>query len=242
MKYEINKMYNSLINSKSKSANLLDKIFFEMIEQSNINCFIEAGAFDAQTSLKVNNIKNCEVFAFEANPYNFNNFKSNFLNTDINYLNFAVSDKEEELIFFVQTTVDGHQVSSIKKNNSLKIKTNKNITYERHQVQCVSINGFFKETTKNFALWIDVEGLAYEVLLGATKILKNTSFLKIEVEQKEIWKGQKTAEDVVSLMDTCGFIPLLRDYEYTTQYNIIFVPKKMHSYYETIVSQVLNIK
>ncbi len=235
-------MYNSLINSKSKSANLLDNIFFEMIAQSNINCFIEAGAYDGQTSSKINNIKNCEVFAFEANPYNFNNFKSNFLNTNINYLNFAVSDEEKELTFFIQTTVDGQLVPNIKKNNSLKIKTNKNITYEEHQVQCVSIDSFFKETTKDFALWIDVEGLAYEVLLGANKILKNTSFLKIEVEQKEIWKEQNTVEDVVNLMDTCGFVPLIRDFEYTTQYNIIFVPKTMYSYYETIVRQVLNLK
>lgn len=242
MQYGINKMYNSLINSKSKSANLLDNIFFEMIAQSNINCFIEAGAYDGQTSSKINNIKNCEVFAFEANPYNFNNFKSNFLNTNINYLNFAVSDEEKELTFFIQTTVDGQLVPNIKKNNSLKIKTNKNITYEEHQVQCVSIDSFFKETTKDFALWIDVEGLAYEVLLGANKILKNTSFLKIEVEQKEIWKEQNTVEDVVNLMDTCGFVPLIRDFEYTTQYNIIFVPKTMYSYYETIVRQVLNLK
>lgn len=88
-------------------------------------------------------------------------------------------------------------------------------------------------------LWIDVEGFAYEVLEGSTNILSNISFLKVEVESKETWKGQQTADSVIKLLKEHNFVPLIRDFEYNTQYNIIFVPSIQYNYYEKIVRQVL---
>lgn len=108
-------MYNSLIESKSKSAKILDDIFFEMVRQTNIDLFIEAGAFDGQTSLTVNSLKDCRIVALEANPYNFNQFKSNFLNTKIEYLNLAAGNEDKILTFFIQTEINGKEVTTVKK-------------------------------------------------------------------------------------------------------------------------------
>jgi hypothetical protein len=73
------------------------------------------------------------------------------------------------------------------------------------------------------ALWIDVEGCAYEVLCGARRVLEDTLLLMVEVEDKAFWIGQKTAPDVKRLLFGSGFVPVARDFEFKSQYNMVFL-------------------
>jgi len=218
-------MYDSLKNmSPSESAKNLDRYFFKLLEEINIDCFIEAGAYNGETSLKVRDMSNCDIYSFEANPFNFNNFKNNFLEKNIQYYNLAVSNVDQPINILIQKEIDGVNIDPIKKNNSLKIKNSKNILYDSIEIKSITLDNFFlKKYYNNIGLWIDVEGLGYEVLQGSIKILKNAKILKIEVENKPIWENQKLDHEVIDFLKKQGFSPILRDYEYKSQYNIIFL-------------------
>ena len=65
-----------------------------------------------------------------------------------------------------------------------------------------------------------------EVLLGGQETLKNKNCIaiKIEVEDKETFQGQSwLANDVIKFLSKSGFSPIFRDFEYDSQYNILFI-------------------
>lgn len=53
---------------------------------------------------------------------------------------------------------------------------------------------------------IDVEGHAYEVLLGFGTAIAKLSGLHVECELVPIWEGQKLYSDVHSVLDSAGFV------------------------------------
>ena len=77
---------------------------------------------------------------------------------------------------------------------------------------------------KNLALWLDVEGHQYEVLQGSTISLRNTKIIKIEVESKELFKGQKwDYTKINNFLTENNFSPVYRDFEYEFQFNILYI-------------------
>jgi hypothetical protein len=79
-----------------------------------------------------------------------------------------------------------------------------------------------KISTKNVALWIDVEGAGYDVLEGIHDIASRTLFIQVEVETEEIWQGQKLKKDVLKLADQLGFIELGRG-KHDLQHDLILI-------------------
>jgi len=55
------------------------------------------------------------------------------------------------------------------------------------------------------ALWIDVEGAAYDVLSGMGKDPEKVALVHVEVEKKPMFPGQKLATDIDRLMSNWGF-------------------------------------
>jgi hypothetical protein len=69
---------------------------------------------------------------------------------------------------------------------------------------------------------IDVEGFAYQVLVGFGDYLKNCSLIQIELEKAEVWKNQKTDNDVIKLMEDNNFLIADRNELCELQCNILF--------------------
>lgn len=84
------------------------------------------------------------------------------------------------------------------------------------------------QLAETVALWIDVEGCAYEVLEGARGILSHVILIHVEVESREFWKDQKLASDVQALLAQYGFAPVYeRNKRGKGQGNIIFLKREM---------------
>jgi FkbM family methyltransferase len=226
----------NFLNSKGAkpSASILDSLFFSLLtEFKPCDIFVEAGAYEASASMRIkNSLKNCRVYAFEANPENFNYFKNDV--KGIEYLLSAVSNYTGKIIFKQQAIgVNGMIFPKVRGNNSIKTRTlDKETIYNDIEVPCISLNDFFKEKEVNdlsIGMWLDLEGAAYEALTASTDILKNISFLKIEVEDKEYWTDQKLSTDIISFLSNYDLIPIIRDFEGVTvkQYNILFCNKSL---------------
>lgn len=204
------------------STKELDLRFYELLKEKNVDLFLEVGAFDAETSVKVKNtLPSCEVYAYEANVYNYEKFKD--ARSNINYEHLALSNFVGETNFYVQLSNNGRIMPKTKKNNSLLKRTEKNVQYETVTVKVDTIDNLFQDDKRNTGMWIDVEGVGYEVLLGANGLLENTSVIKIEVESFQFWKDQIMDNKIINLLSDKGFKIDCRDQEYTNQYNLIFV-------------------
>lgn len=219
-------------NTSAQSVTLLDEIFFKLVtEAAPCDFFIEAGAWDGTMSRMVHNVLPwTEVHAFEANPHNYSEFRSLFKDTQINYINMAISNQTGELTFHVHTNVNGIDLPRIKGNDSLLLRTESNVTYEQVTVPSTTLNDYFVDRIQNVnsvALWIDLEGAAHQALEGASELLTKTKIIKIEVESYQFWKNQKLDRDICLFLAQHGFLAVLRDYEYPQQYNILFAKQEI---------------
>jgi len=207
---------------KTLDVNELDQKFYSLISDTKPDLFLEIGSFNAQTSCKVKKlVPECRVIAYEANPYNYDMFKDT-LPSNIEFNNLAISDYVGKTTFYVQLTNNGRIMPKTKKNNSILERTESNVHYEHVTVSVDKIDHMFSNEYNNIAMWIDVEGVGYEVLVGAKSILEKTSLIKIEVESKQFWKDQVIDNKIIDFLHSQGFTSSFRDEEYTNQYNIIF--------------------
>lgn len=204
------------------SVEALDKRFFGLVLSKNIELFLEVGAYDGQVGAKVKKLlPNSEVHSYEASIHNYNKFKNKI--NGVNYHNLAISNFIGEDTFFIQAKKNGKPVPKHMKNNSLLKRTENNVQYEKTNVKVDTIDNLFPSSNKNAAMWIDVEGVGYEVLLGAKEFLKNVSLLKIEVESYQFWENQIMDEKIIDLLKEENFTIDSIDQERKNQYNIIFV-------------------
>ena len=191
---------------------------------------LEIGAYEAGFSQNVRKLLPATaVFAFEANPHNFEQWRStiDYQSLNIEYLNYAVADKRGEIEFHLQKTVAGATVEPGLRNNSIMMRRNADTTYETVLVPSISVGDFFNERGlrgKSATAWIDVEGAAKHVLSGMDAVLPQFTGILMEVEDRMYWEGQWHATDVIEFFTTRGFVPIARDFQFQFQYNVIFMP------------------
>jgi len=216
---------------------ILVKKFFYLMKLAECDSFVEIGAFDGSISLNVEAIGLNNIVAFEANPYTYEKFKSNFQNTNIKYLNIGVSSGEETL----ELKIPKH-AESLELPNSSILQRAENSEFTEVKVMCIGLDqivDYLPNPINRGALWIDLEGLAFEVLSASNNFLHNIELIFVEVEDFQYWKNQKFVIDIYELLLSKGFVPLIRDFEGRGQYNIIFVKKTNTYYYNALVSEYL---
>lgn len=212
--------------NKTISHNNLKELFLNLVKKSKPDYFLEVGAFEASASVHMTrHLSNTKCIAFEANPYNFNYFKEQFLNiSNLEYRNLAISNYDGDVSFFIQVKKNKKKIKPVRKNNSLLKRSDNSFQYEEITVSCNKLDSFFNKNN-SFCLWIDAEGKGFEVLEGAKNILKNTKYILIEVEEKKYWKDQKLDVDIIKYLELFNFEIVSRDQEYESQYNILFGKK-----------------
>ena len=199
------------------STKELDNLFYKFLTKLKIDTLIECGAHEATASLFFEK-KGGTSIAIEANPFVYKNItpksKGNFRS-----FNLALSNTNEDLIlYYPKKNINSAQSTSNKK---------KGIVYDSVKVQSKKLDDLLRDQLseiKNLALWLDVEGHQYEVLQGSTISLRNTKIIKIEVESKELFKGQKwDYTKINNFLTENNFSPVYRDFEYEFQFNILYI-------------------
>lgn len=199
----------------------LVELYYNQVLLNSPTHFCEIGAREASASLFIGkNLPECNIYAYEANPYVYNKFKDNIYkqNNKINYKNLAISNKIDSVNFYIQN----NKPKDIG-NNSL-LKRNRNSSYEKLTIKCNTLDSTIYNRQFSYCLWIDAEGCGYEVLLGAKNILYNTKVIFIEVESISFWKNQKLDNDIYLFLTDNNFKLLAYDNQYyDLQYNMIFI-------------------
>ena len=210
--------------------------FFQIVRVAQPKLFIEAGAKDARTSLRARRyLEKSEIVAFEANPHNYARFRSNkrLEQGGIRYLNYALSEKTGSLTFKIRKERDGLALNPIAGNNSILAAMEQGVVYEDVTVPSIALDDYFEGNVKECCLWVDVEGATKEVLGGAGRLLEQTNFIIVQVEDRPLWEGQWLRTDLNQYLFGKGFIAIARDFQSRYQYNIIYVKDwmiKFHSF------------
>ncbi len=206
LKYQNIKLYAG-IHSSIENSILFDeyneKEILNLIKHfASVNYnFIDVGANVGIHTLTASEANNeIQIFSFEPEPNNFNNFMANIaLNGFVNIKPFClgVGDKQEEKKLNINTGWN-------KGRHSLKMDFGDNS--QKINIPIIQLNVF--ETyfeSKKAMIKIDVEGFEKEVLLGAKNILKsiNESILIIELLEEN--NNSETCSTIINLLKEVGF-------------------------------------
>jgi FkbM family methyltransferase len=214
-------------DERNRSARWLAEMYVRLVTRVlKPEVVLELGAHSAWFSRVVRKkLPEAAIHALEANPYNVQRFSGPAIAEGVAYHHLAVGDEVKDCVFKITRSKDGVAVNPGRGSNSLRTKP-ADIEYEDAAVSMVTVDHFLQSqglAGRNCALWIDVEGCAFEVIAGARTALENTLALMVEVEDREFWTGQKTAGEVKRALFAAGMIPVARDFEFKGQYNMVFV-------------------
>ena len=208
-------MWNGIMKVLSNEE-LVNK-FYDLVLEANPSQFLEIGAWRADAAVFVSqNLPDCKVYAYEANPYNYNDTKQSLSTFNLEYINKALTNYSGDIQFFLQPG------KYIKGNNSVLKKDNPSINYDSVTVPCDTVDSLHYNNTDSYAIWLDAEGHDFEILESAKRVLAQTKVLLVEVESYKYWIDQKLDKDIIELLMSLGFTAVNRDQQYPKQYNILF--------------------
>lgn len=172
---------------------------------------LDVGSMDGADSRKFKAlIPTADVIAFEANPYNYQSMRldDNLRQAGIRIVHGLVSNQEGNRTFFVQQPTGS--TSSINKGTSSALRrSEQGMETLEVSLDAVRIDSFLAQghpNSKRVAMWIDVEGHAYEVLESLREAKDFIYLIHVEVETQEVWQGQKIEKDILDLVKSMGFI------------------------------------
>jgi FkbM family methyltransferase len=205
---------------RHKTAELLDECYLDLMRLTGVKQFFECGAHEAHSSIQFVRRFGGKAVAIEANPYVYQEKTQKAEKHGVTTLNLALAAHEGELQFHIplDSRIAGSASLLTKADNqhvSIMVKT-------KTLDQIVETYGLLGTPC---SLWIDVEGMAFEVLTGGEKTLatETCALIKVELEDVPQWLNQVTAEKVDVYLQAFGFIPVLCDLEYESQFNAIYV-------------------
>jgi len=197
----------------------------------------DVGAFNAHDSLKFRLFApKSRILALEANTLNFSSMQNS------NRLKKGKIEIYNKAAFFHDGFIDFHVDASDDTTNPEKFATSKGSillkskpnSSERRtdRVESIRLDSLLSDIAgkSSVCLWIDVEGVAFEVLLGMKAIQNNVKLIHLEIETSEIWKGQHKLDKVLKIMKCYGMVPLTYDKNlFKSAGNIIFVDKNEYN-------------
>lgn len=217
-----------------ESTRILEELFFTIVAQQIPEIFLEIGAHEASASCRVaQTVAVRNVYAFEANPFTHLSMieENPALNCEpVVYVNMGIG----EHVGFSSVKIPNG--SGIMPGHTSMLYRNDGSNYKEFRVPCTTVDTFLAgraNSNDTIAMWIDVEGLAYEVLSSAKNALCMTKVIYVEVEDRQYWRDQRLAGHVVELLAESGFIPFARD-KGAGQFNLVLLKDNIRRYYRSL--------
>lgn len=205
---------------RHKTAQWIDASFFKILSGCGVTGLLECGAHEASASVRFMSERGRRAVAIEANPITYKLKTRLAEKYGVLSFNCGVGKQVDELEFFIPLHDEtAGNASFLKKPNA---------SYRSEKIPVDTIDNITNEQFKPdeiLALWIDVEGLALDVLIGGNSVLKRDKcqVIKVEVENIYFWENQSLARDVDNYLASYGYKAVLRDIEYEGQHNLIYV-------------------
>ncbi len=205
------------------------RLFAALLPSIGVDAICDIGSMDGSDALRFREqCPGVAVIAFEANPRNFERMRNHpaLEAADIRREPLAVSDTNGSADFFlvrIWPEVGGRRgMSSLYQRREVdqleaivRVQTTRLDTYlGQHAPHATRV-----------ALWIDVEGKAFEVISGARDVLDKVQLLHVEVETLPLIADvQRTYSEVYALLESSGFVEIATDHRVSSkQFNTLWM-------------------
>jgi FkbM family methyltransferase len=215
-------------------------LFRSLAKSLGAEVICDVGAFDCAHSKQFKAI-GARVIALEANPVNFAELArdASLAAAGIELFNYAAWNRDEDVTFNVvdATARDAEwrkMISSVRERSAANRFDSRPVRVRGVRLDTL-LGGVLPEPAGAIALWIDVEGAAYEVLEGIHGIRERVCLVHVEVETSAFWEGQRLWPDIVALMRRLGFTPVARR-PGDGQFDVVFVNDRWLAHSRALVS------
>jgi FkbM family methyltransferase len=208
------------------------RLFCRLLRTLEIATVCDVGSMDGSDALRFRRFRpDAAVLALEPNPRNFALMEADdrLRRADIRIFHVAASDRGGEAPFFV--------VEADYCEGRDRARRGMSSLYERRdwarfttvvRVPTVRLDELLSSQSLDggrIALWIDAEGMAFEVIRGSSGVLASTRMIHVEVETRPaIGAAQKLFSDVERTLLDCGFVLLATDQRPDVlQFNALFM-------------------
>jgi FkbM family methyltransferase len=206
------------------------RLFVALLHPLCITDVCDVGSMDGEDALAFRRAApKARIYAFEPNPENYRLISTNraFERSDIQFLQLAVGNRDDEAEFFLPAAQYTHR-DPRRGMGSLHRRADEWAPLAVTRVRMTRLDSFLADRCRpemRLALWIDTEGSAYEVIEGLGGRVGQVQLLHVEVETAPcIGPGQKLYPQVKSLLRRLGFAELATDQRCNhLQFNALFV-------------------
>jgi len=210
-------------------------LFNRLIKTIKPDLVCDIGSMDASDARRFRKmLHDARIVAFEGNPYNVDFLRQDeHLKRDrIDVQHKIVWNRNGKQTFYLENLSTENGADDMRRGiSSTRIRTENSLGNVEVEVKSVRLDTFIKgldTVPKSVALWIDVEGGAYEVLEGISGVRDKIKIIHVEVETREFWKGQRLKADVEALMASMGFITFARGH-FEPQHDLVLMNVKTFS-------------
>lgn len=219
------------MSGRKQSAELVAEFFLRIQTLLPVTTVLEIGAHEATFSRAAKKVcPEKTVRAFEANPQVYAHFllDGELRKLGVDYRYGAIGNSNGTTRLHIYESIDGKKEPSDSRRQSILLRV-ANETDHHHDVSvplarldtlCAA-----DEEDSCYALWIDAEGAGGQVLQGAEGILPRTLAVYMELESRPKFENQALDRDSMRYLLERDFVPLLRDFQFKHQYNVVFVKK-----------------
>lgn len=204
------------------SGELLAKAYWQLVNDLKVYKTLEIGAHEASFSKqikKMNNLADC--YAFEANPYVFEQYEKELTAIGIKYFNVAISENTGRITLNIPISRGEKSIEVTNPISSIYKRDQPGFMYRSVEVESMRVDEVINEGDR-LAIWVDVEGAQYEVLKSFGDILKDVELIYIEIEVMNVWESKHQKNDILKLLSDGGFVEIMRDGLASGQYNSVF--------------------
>lgn len=199
--------------------------FFRACAHLGTKQLIECGANRAETSIEFMQKGLGKAVAVEANPDTYRTRTTLAEARGVQVINAALGATAGEVVLKVPVSN-----GTVHEGASSLFSRSEDTEYIEHRVRQATLDEIAIShglQHEGIALWIDVEGLAHQVLSGARQLLnaKSIELIYVEVETIKYWENQYLASDVDDLLAEMGYVPIIRDIQSKHQFNLLYVPE-----------------
>lgn len=170
---------------------------------------LDIGSFDGKDADELSRMFDCDVHCFEMDMENCMKIRG-IGNSRLMVWPYAVSDHDGNVYY---TRSDNHPQSSSIKEPLMHTVVFPDVRFDgKFTASSITLDCWVSRVGYKTIdlIWCDVNGAEAEVIKGATETLKHTKYLFIEFEQKELFEGALTREQMIKA---------LPDFECIGEYN-----------------------
>jgi FkbM family methyltransferase len=207
------------------------RLFLGLLHDLDIQRICDVGSMDGSEALSFHaRVPRARILALEPHPENFARMLADprLCRAGIDLICAAATDAAGRAPFFLVPAGDGEQARARRGMSSLLQREASACPAERVDVQTLRLDELLRlpaEAGERMALWIDVEGKAFEAVEGMQRIAAQVQLLHIELEAEAcISPRQRLAADVHALLEQLGFEELATDLPRSNpQYNAVYL-------------------